>query len=145
MSPLAVSDGHDAFRLADQLVPGMTAMIGDLAAGSEDAVGEPVVPHELPDVFDGIELRASGWQRNDADIPGYDERGGRMPRGLIHEQSDMGPGRRGFERFLQGAGSSTAWQAIAKQSAERGVGPAERQDKPCALARGRADCPEDAG
>jgi hypothetical protein len=31
-------------------------MIGELIIGFEDAVGEPVVPHELPDIFDWIEL-----------------------------------------------------------------------------------------
>jgi hypothetical protein len=52
MSPLAVSDGHDAPGLADQLAPGITAMIDDLVVGFEDAVGEPIIPHELPVVFD---------------------------------------------------------------------------------------------
>ena len=47
-----VSYGHDARGLFDQLVPGIAAMIDDLIIGFEDAVREPVVPHELPDVFD---------------------------------------------------------------------------------------------
>ena len=55
MSPLAASDGDDARGLVDQLVPGITAMIDDLVVGFEDAVGEPVIPHELPDVFDRID------------------------------------------------------------------------------------------
>ena len=42
-----MSDGHDTRGLVDQLVPGITAMIDDLIIGFEDAVGEPVVPHEL--------------------------------------------------------------------------------------------------
>ena len=41
-----MSDGHDALGLNDQFVPGITAMIDDLVIGFEDAVGEPVVPHE---------------------------------------------------------------------------------------------------
>jgi len=45
-------------------------MIDDLIVGVEDAVGEPIIPLELPDVFDGIELWAFGWQRDDADILG---------------------------------------------------------------------------
>ena len=40
-----MSDGHDTRGLVDQLVPGITAMIDDLIIGFEDAVGEPVVPH----------------------------------------------------------------------------------------------------
>ena len=47
-----MSDGHDAPGLADQLVPGITAMIDDLVVGFEDAVGEQVIAHELPDIFD---------------------------------------------------------------------------------------------
>jgi hypothetical protein len=38
----------------------------------------------------GIEFRAFGWQRNDADILGYDERGGHVPPGLIHDHHSMG-------------------------------------------------------
>ena len=76
MSPLAASDGDDARGLVDQLVPGITAMIDDLVVGFEDAVGEPVIPHELPDVFDRIDLWTFGRQRDDADILGYDERAG---------------------------------------------------------------------
>ena len=41
---------------ADQLVPSITAMIDDLIVGFEDVVGEPIIPHELPDVFYGIEF-----------------------------------------------------------------------------------------
>ena len=49
---MAASDGYDARGLADQLVSGITTMINDLVVGFEDVVGEPVIPHELPDVFD---------------------------------------------------------------------------------------------
>jgi len=48
MCPLACSAGFDAVWLFDKLVPGVTAMIDDFGIGSEDAVGEPVIPHELP-------------------------------------------------------------------------------------------------
>jgi hypothetical protein len=80
-----VSDGHDTRGLVDQLVPGIAAMIDDLIIGFEDAVGEPVVPHELPDIFDWIELWTFGRELYDADILGYDERVGHMwsCRGLV--------------------------------------------------------------
>ena len=51
-----MSNGHDAPGLADQVVPSIAAMIDNLVVGFEDAVGEPVIPHELPDIFDWIEL-----------------------------------------------------------------------------------------
>ena len=89
---MAASDEHDAPRLADQLVSGITAMADDLVVGFDDAVGEPVIPHELPDVFDRIEFRTFGRQWDNADILEYDERGGDMPPGLIqthnHEAND---------------------------------------------------------
>ena len=49
----------------------------------------------------GIEFRAFGWQRNDGDIRGYDECGGHMPPGLIHEQDGMGTGRHGLSDFCK--------------------------------------------
>ena len=52
MSLLAVSYGHDAQGQFDQLVPGIAAMIDDFIIGFEDAVGKPVVQHELLDIFD---------------------------------------------------------------------------------------------
>lgn len=94
-----MSDGCDARWLTDQLVPSITAMIDNLVVGFEDAVGQPIIPHELPDVFDGIEFWAFGWQRDDADVLGYDERGGHMPPGLIHEQNGMGVRRHGSSDF----------------------------------------------
>jgi len=52
MRPFAHPDGFDARGLADQLVSGITTMIDNLVVGSEDVVREPVIPHDLPDVFD---------------------------------------------------------------------------------------------
>jgi len=52
MRPFAHPDGFDARGLADKLVSGITTMIDNLVVGSEDVVREPVIPHELPDVFD---------------------------------------------------------------------------------------------
>ena len=47
----------------------------------------------------GIELWAFGRQRDDADILGYDERGGRVPPGLIHEEYGMDTQRDGSSDF----------------------------------------------
>jgi hypothetical protein len=43
--------------LVDELVPCGTAMIDEVAVGFEDAVGEPIVPHELPDILHRVEFR----------------------------------------------------------------------------------------
>ena len=74
MCPLAQSDGHDAPWLIGETVPGEAAMIEDIVVGFEDAVRQPVVAHELPDVFDRVELRAFGRQRHEGDITGNDQR-----------------------------------------------------------------------
>lgn len=52
--------GHDAPRLIDELVPGLAAMADDVVVKGEDAVGGPVVAHELPDVLDRVQLEALG-------------------------------------------------------------------------------------
>ncbi len=79
----------------------------------------------------GPPLWTFGRQRDDADILGYDERGGHMPPGLIHDHYSMGARRHGSSDF-------------DKMQVHR-VGIAERQDKPCALSQGRADRSEDVG
>jgi hypothetical protein len=53
----------------------------------------------LPDIFDWIEFGAFGWQRDDADIFGCDERLGHMPPRLIHEYDGMGARCHGFGDF----------------------------------------------
>ena len=58
-----------------------------------------VVAHELPDVFDGIEFGAFGWQRDDADIFGCDERLCHMPPCPIHEYDGMGTRGHGLGDF----------------------------------------------
>ena len=118
---MAASDGGDAAGLSDQFVPGLTAMIEDLIVGIEDAVGEPIIAHELPDVFNRVERGTFGWQRDDADVVGYDERAGHMPPGLIHEHDGMSARRHVAGDFGQMQGHRARV--------------ADRQDKPCALLR----------
>ncbi len=36
-------------------------MTDDIVMGFEDAVGEPVVVHELPEILDRVQFRTSGW------------------------------------------------------------------------------------
>ena len=61
MRPIAQADRHDGPGLVDEFVPGV--MLDDVVVGAEEAVGEPVVADELPDVFDWIELGRFGRQR----------------------------------------------------------------------------------
>ncbi len=91
MGPLAQSEGHDAPGLLDELVPGEAAMVDDVVVGMEDAVRQPVVAHELPDVLDGVQLRAPRWQRHECDVGRHDQFGRSMPSGLIEQQDGMCP------------------------------------------------------
>jgi len=95
MCPVAEAEGHDAPRLVDEAVPGEAAVIEDVVVGFEDAVRQPVVAHELPDVLDRIELGAFGRQRQQRDVGGHDERGRTVPAGLIEQQHGMRAGRDG--------------------------------------------------
>ena len=131
MCPLEHADGIDAVWLIGEPVPGVTAVIDDFGVGSEDAIGEPVIPHELPHGFDWTELGTFDWQRDDADVFGNDKRVGHMPSGLIHGQYGMGTERHGLRDF-------------STMQVHRG-GIAGRQDKLCALTQGRADLAEDVG
>jgi hypothetical protein len=66
MRPITKPDRHDGPRLVDELVPNIAAVLEDVVVVAEDAIGASVVAHELPDVFDRVELgrfrrgRASG-------------------------------------------------------------------------------------
>lgn len=106
-------------------------MIDDVLVGREDAVREPVIAHELPDIFDRVEFRAFWRQRNDADIRWHFQLVARVPAGLIHQQHAV---RTRFDgaRYLG-------------QMQRHGFGIAERQDQPGTLAMRRADGTEDVG
>ena len=58
MGPRLQSDGHDAPRLINEAVPCEAAVVEDIVVRLEDAVRQPVVAHELPDVLDRVELGA---------------------------------------------------------------------------------------
>src|SRR5712671_1033 len=68
MCPIAQADRHDGPGLVDELVPGIAAVLEDVVVGAEDAIGEPVVAHELPDVFDRVEFRRLWRQRHQGDV-----------------------------------------------------------------------------
>ena len=139
MGPFPASDGHDPPRLIDELVPSLAAMVDDVVMGCEDAVGEPVVAHELPDILDrpfdfaqeSIEFGAFGRQRDDADIVGHIEFAGHVPASLIHQHDGMGTVCHG-ERYLG-------------EMQRHGLGIAEGQDQPSPFAKFRADRAEDIG
>ena len=54
MRPVPESDEHDPPGLVCDFVPSLAAVIDDVVVFLEDAIGQVVVPHELPEVFDGV-------------------------------------------------------------------------------------------
>jgi hypothetical protein len=101
MGPMAQAQFHNGPRLIDKLVPGIGAVIDDVFVVGEDAVGQPVVAHELPDVFLRVELGAFGGKRDDGDVAGNDQIGRQMPSGLVEQKCGMSPwldlGGNGFQ------------------------------------------------
>ena len=131
MGPFAQSDGHDAPGLIDELVPGVAAVVDEIVVGFEDAVGEPVVAHELPDVLDRVEFGAFRRQGDDGDVGRHDEARRHVPAGLIDQQDGVGTGRDGLGD-------------LGEMQVHR-LGVAGRQDQGRALALLGADRAEDVG
>ncbi len=64
----------------------------DVVVGGEDTVGEPVVPHELPDVLHDVEFGALRRQWQQGDVRRHDERGQEVPSGLVEQQHGVASG-----------------------------------------------------
>src|SRR6266567_7665540 len=88
--PIAVGDGHDVPGLIDEGVPGIAAVIDDVVEGFEDAVRQPVLAHELPDIFLAVELGRARRQRQERDVARHLEVLGAVPAGLIEDDNRVG-------------------------------------------------------
>jgi hypothetical protein len=104
-------------------------MIENVGVGREDPVGEPVLPHKLPDVLDRVQLGRLGRQRHQGDIGRHLQLARDVPAGLIQEQHRMRSGRHRLRDLGQMQGHR--------------LGRAARQHQACSLALRRADRPED--
>ena len=93
MSPLAQSEGRNPPGPVDELVPGVATVIDKVVVGFEDAVGEPIIPHELPDVLHGVEFRAFRRKRDDGDVLGHNEARRHVPASLVDQEHGMSPWR----------------------------------------------------
>ena len=131
MRPLAQSDGHDAPWLIDELVPCLTAMVDEIVVGFEDAIREPVVAHELPNILDRIELGAFWRQSDYRDVRRHDEVRRHVPARLIDQENRVGTWRDDLGDFRE--------EQIHR------LGVAGRQDEGCTLALPGADCAKDVG
>ena len=83
-------------------------MFEDVVVGFEDAVRQPIVAHELPDVLDRIELGRFRRQRQERDVV-WDEKPLRdMPSRLIKKKHGVRAGRDCKRDFLQMQGHGLA-------------------------------------
>jgi len=128
---LAQSDGHDAPGLIDELVPCLAAVIDEVVIRFEDAVGEPVVAHKLPDVLDRVELGTFRREGDNGDVGWHDEARRHVPAGLIDQEDGVGTGRDGLGNL--------------REVQVHCLGVAGRQDQGRPLALLRADRAEDVG
>lgn len=82
-----MSDDHDAPRLINEPVSGFVVMVNEVVARCKNAVGEPIIGHELSDILDRVEFGVFLRQRNDADVFGYIELVSRMLANLIYQHT----------------------------------------------------------
>lgn len=71
-------------------------MIDDVVGRGEDAVGEPVVAHELPGVLGRVELGRFGRQGHDGDVGREREPVGDVPARLVDQHDGVGIGGDGL-------------------------------------------------
>jgi hypothetical protein len=88
LGPFARTGRLDLRGLIDQLVRGVAAMVGDLVAGAEHPVRQPVVAHEPPDVFLRVELRAFRGNGDDRDVSGRLELRRQVPAGMLQLEGE---------------------------------------------------------
>ena len=131
MRPITQSERHDAPWLIDELVPSVAALVDDVVVGVENAVREPGVAHELPDVFGRVQFGAFGRQGKQRDLGGHAQLIRHVPASLIYKENRVFARSDGLGDFLQ------------MQVHRFGV--AERQNEPGALAVVGADRAENIG
>jgi hypothetical protein len=81
------ANGRDAPQLGFEFAPCIAAVGDDVLVVSEDAVGEPVVTQELPEVFDEVEFGAARGKRQESDVVGNGGCACGMPTRLIKHQN----------------------------------------------------------
>jgi len=109
----------------------VAAVRHDIVVVTEHAVGQPVVAHELPDVFHHVQLRALGRQRQQGNVGRQRDIPREMPPGLIEQQYGV-PAR--FNHVTDLGEVQVHRRRVA-----------ERQDQGRALALQRTDGTENVG
>ena len=91
--PVASRDGHNLPGLVDECVPSVAAVVDDIVEGFENSVRQPVLPHELPDIFLAVEFGCAWRELQERDVVWNLEGLGAMPAGLIEEEYETQAGR----------------------------------------------------
>jgi hypothetical protein len=71
-------------------------VIDEIIIGFEDTIGEPVVAHKLPDVFNRVELGAFRRQGDDGDVGWHNEARRHVPASLVNQKNSVCAGRNGL-------------------------------------------------
>ena len=74
-------------------------MVDEIVVDLKTRLESLVVAHELPDVFNWIQLGTFSWQSDDADIDGHIQLACHVPSSLIH-QHDRVSARGDGDRYL---------------------------------------------
>ena len=116
MRPFSVTDRHDVPGLIFKHSSCIAAVIDYVVVGLEDAVLEPILAHELPEVFDRVQVEGLRRQRQDGDVAGDHKTIGHVPARLIHDENSMRIIRPNDGRFRPDVGSlrrcrTMAWPA----------------------------------
>ena len=54
--------------MVDECVPSVAAVVDDIVEGFENSVRQPVLPHELPDIFLAVEFRCAWRELQERDV-----------------------------------------------------------------------------
>ena len=76
-------------RLCDEVVPGLACGVDDGVEAFEDAIGEPVRPHVLPDIFNRVQFGSARGQKDRCDIFRHDELARRVPASAVKQEGGV--------------------------------------------------------
>ena len=90
MGPIAQADGCNLVGQFEEPVPSVAGSVEDGLVAVEDAVGEPVLPQELPEILDWIELGRARRQVDRDDVGGHLEAACGVPGRPVEQQHRTG-------------------------------------------------------
>ena len=90
--PVSGGDGPDLVGKLAQAVPGVAAGVDDGLVAGEDQSVEEVMPEELPQIFDRVEFRAVGRQRQQREVVGDAQGLGAVSARLVEDDDRVAVG-----------------------------------------------------